>query len=195
MLTLAELKDVVVTLVSIVGGTVAVVGLSTWRQQLKGTTNYQVALKVIRTALSLKDAISDARQPIIWGGEMADRRAEEGESFKEAAVKGEAHAYYKRLSHIREAHREFYAAGLEARAIWGDKIHAILQPLTQATNKLFTDTGLYFELRLAEARTGEGDELIRELRRTLFARSEDVYHQSIVEATQAIERQFREFLR
>ena len=199
------IKDCIIAAASCIGAGVAILGLDAWKKQLKGTTSYQVAQKLLRTALYLRDAISDARQRIIWGGEMVGRDVAKDETIAETQVKGEAYAYTKRLSAVRTAHSDFYSAGVEARTVWGeDTVSDALQSLTKLTNELVMAASDYFDMRLEEAKKQANDRVeIRRLRGIIFSiypsRNEqgktDDYSGRLVTVLQAIETLCRKHLK
>lgn len=193
------LKDAIVALAAIVGGVVAVVGLNVWRRQLKGTTEYQIASKVLKATFAFEDAINDARYPRIFPGEMAGRVPAEGESSAESKILNDAYAYHKRLEVVRTAQVDFHLADLEARAILGDGARKALEPLYKASMGLQTNYDLYFSMGLQDARLPRPeaeDRALKEMRETLFyIKGQDKFGEGVKKTVQSIEDEFREHLK
>lgn len=64
------IKDIVTILVALVGGGVAIYGLISWKRQLKGKTEYELARRVLRAVYRLRDAIRGIRNPLQSTGEI-----------------------------------------------------------------------------------------------------------------------------
>src|SRR5690348_10031730 len=58
---------------------IALVGLFTWRRQLHGTVEYDLARRLLRRVYTVRDRIAEVRHPFISRGEFAT-------AFKEAGV-------------------------------------------------------------------------------------------------------------
>jgi len=193
----STIKDIILGVVAIFGAVVAVKGLSAWRQQLKGTNEYQIAIKVLKAIFSLRDAISNSRERLILSAEMADRPRLEGEDPREAEVLDEAHAYHKRLQSVRGAHSELHLAELEALTLWGQTAREALEPMYKAVNDLFATYSTFFEADLLRARSGDRRaETLREMHKTLFrAPDNDRFGKTIEDAVKAGEEHFRQYLK
>ncbi len=192
-------RDVFGALAAIVAGVAAVKGFNAWRRQLKGTTEYQIALKVLKAASAFKDAIGDARYTHIFPGEITGRVSSEEESSAETTILNDAYAYHKRLEVVRTAQVDFHLADLEAGAILGNGARKVLEPLYKASLKLQTTYGLYFSMKLHDARSSRSqpdDAPLKEMREVLFHdRNQDKFEEEVEKAVQSIESKFRKYLK
>src|SRR4051794_30797021 len=67
---LPVIKDCVTIIATVTGASVALIGLSAWKRQLRGKENYDLARRLLRAAYSARDAIAMIRSPLITGGEF-----------------------------------------------------------------------------------------------------------------------------
>ncbi|OQY20711.1 MAG: hypothetical protein B6I35_10155, partial [Anaerolineaceae bacterium 4572_32.2] len=69
-------KDVVTILAALVAATVAIMGLRTWRKQLRGKTEYELARRLLRSVYRVRDAIRIVRNPFISSAETVQSMRE-----------------------------------------------------------------------------------------------------------------------
>ncbi len=62
---IVEIRELVTIVSFIIGSYVALVGLSTWKKQIKGRTEYDLAKSALRTVYKAREAILFARNPFI----------------------------------------------------------------------------------------------------------------------------------
>jgi hypothetical protein len=134
-------KDVIVALSAVGGAVIAGIGLSTWRRQLRGNADYEVARKVLRGAYRVRDAIGWVRNPMILPGEMASAWKSAGhppesfDPFKRGADLDEA-VYQARWREVVAAMSDLEAEQLEAEVLWGAEAKAAIWPLRQRVGEL-----------------------------------------------------------
>lgn len=63
--------EIVNTLVIVGGAMIAVVGVNAWKKQLKGSTEYELAKRYLKSVYKIRDAIKYVRNPFISIDEMA----------------------------------------------------------------------------------------------------------------------------
>ena len=63
-------RSVLVASAAITGVVVALVGLRTWRHQLKGKTEYELARRLLRAAYTVRGEFQRVRSPLMLGGEI-----------------------------------------------------------------------------------------------------------------------------
>jgi hypothetical protein len=96
--------------------TIAGLGLGTWRRQLRGTTEYDLARRLLLQVYRLRDAIDHVRQPFMSIEEAGERK--EG-------VPWEIAAYDQRWQGVREAMVALAAAVAESEVLWGSEVTAL----------------------------------------------------------------------
>lgn len=135
-LYLAIAKDVFTIIASISAGVVAIVGLRTWRKQLKGKTEYELTQKLLIAIYRIRDSLNHVRNPMMLSGEISN-------ALKEANIEGNANdskelintqaVYQQRWLKVQEAWSGFDVPLLEAEALWGKQITNLAKNLSNVT--------------------------------------------------------------
>jgi hypothetical protein len=142
--------DFIVSVSALVAALVAFLGVNAWRRQLRGTTEYQNALKVLQALYALREAVIEARSRFIFPVEGIAQPPSAGpEEFK---VHVEAQSYQRRLARVGNARGDLLLAQQGALAVWGDPAKEALEDLLDATNDLFVTYERYFDEELVFAR-------------------------------------------
>jgi len=131
------IKDVIVSIAAIVTASIAVFGITSWRRELKGKSDFDAARRLMKSTYMLRDSISAARDPLISGYEFPeDYEGALGETTAEDKAKAYFHVFNNRWKPIIEALQEFDTAALEAEAIWGAEIKVKTNTFRKTLNKL-----------------------------------------------------------
>jgi hypothetical protein len=125
---ISAVSDIVIALAASVTAVVAVRGLGTWSEQLKGTAHFEVARCLARATYKLRDEISNFRSPVIHGSEFPDGGHTGANAY--------AHVLAARWKPISESVQEFDAQSLEAEALWGEEVRAKTDALKHLVWKL-----------------------------------------------------------
>lgn len=151
--SLQAIKEVVVTLAALSGAVIAALGLRTWRRQLKGHTEYELARRFLRAVYRVRDAIGAVRHPLMSVGEMAAA----AESSGQRGVGNEAShsdffgaAYNKRWSHLQSAISDLSLEAVEAEVVWGKEGTAVVDPLYRCIAELRVSLELFLRDRQEE---------------------------------------------
>ncbi|WP_226501443.1 hypothetical protein [Pseudomonas sp. MWU16-30322] len=112
-------------------------GLATWRKQIKGAGDHELARRTLIDLYRYRDALDLVRSPTIWASET---RPDDNESphvdprierFNETC-----RAYTRRLREVRNVRAPLNAALLEIEAVWGGNLKELLKPLYKLENEL-----------------------------------------------------------
>jgi hypothetical protein len=130
---ITAVKDLFLILAAIVASYVAWEGLSTWRKQLTGTTEYETVRDVLRAAYKLRDRVDWLRAGRISISEeetfdlekVFQDREDVTELEYEAILRGEA--LKSRWPAVQEALSEYELASLEAEVLFGSDIRDVLE--------------------------------------------------------------------
>lgn len=197
--TISAVADVL-TAVGALGATVvAGLGLVTWRKQLKGRTEYDLARRMLKKTYRLREAVRSARSPMILGGEF-QAATDEGEADVEPVRPGAtdeyddalAAVYDRRWKLVTEITSDLEADVFEAEALWGsEQTNEALQPLRDFHGTLFAVMSEHV-MRLRGDIHAPDAERGREIRRRLLGTGEeDELGGQLDEAIESVE----EFLR
>jgi len=132
------IKDVIVSIAAIVTASIAVFGITSWRRELRGKSDFDAARRLMKSTYMLRDSITAARDPLISGYEFPE--GYDGDAFGNATAEDKAKAYFhvfnNRWKPIIEALQEFDTATLEAEAIWGAGIKVKTNTFRKTLSKL-----------------------------------------------------------
>ena len=103
-----------------IGFLIGGLGLTTWRRQLEGTYEFELARRTLMGVYKVRDALRSVRNPFMSMAEVGEH--EEGGH-------GSPHlwqslAYQRRWDRVLDADREFGVALLEVEVMWGDLLKA-----------------------------------------------------------------------
>jgi hypothetical protein len=117
-------KDAILALAAIVAGYVGLMGLSTWRRQLKGNAEYLLAKSVLKAVYELREAIKGARFPVMTYFRDPDMPEEKLKDLSEQEKKWHAiaQAFRQRWEPVPKAKANLDEAVLEAEVVWGPRI-------------------------------------------------------------------------
>jgi len=138
------IKNILSIITPIIGLILAYFGLSTWREQLWGKTEYEIARKLLRATYECREAVNYVRHPFISSGEMqppADKSDINDE--KKKSFYGIANAYEKRWNKVIEARTNLDTELLEAEVLWGQEIRTEFNDLFEVIKELFINLSHY----------------------------------------------------
>ena len=125
-----------------------------WKREIRGQTEYKLAVDLLATTYRFRDAINFARHPMISAHEMF----EEGDNFNPLDptqnFKGNARAYKKRWEQVVEAQQTIYGNLQVAEAIWGEEVKNLFQDLFAHGNELLWAMENYLKIINPDLSTG-----------------------------------------
>ncbi len=135
---LGAIKDVVLTGSAIATVIVASLGLNTWRRQLKGKSEYQLAKEVLMSVYRVKEAFIFVRNPVTSPDEYHEKMINPDGSLKnEYKDKGLSIVFSKRFKKFEEAVTKLKEKHLEAQVEWGAESQDIINPLYKCRVELY----------------------------------------------------------
>lgn len=174
-------------------------GLRTWRRQLRGQTEYDLARRTLAATYKVRDQIAWVRNPGITGGEISTALksgvlGDTGDAEPTAAQKQEA-VYQNRWLALAEASSALQLELLEGEVHWPKRIRELFPPLHACVSELFYAVNDHLRIERGGERPGEDNERLDRLRRVLYIQSakpeEDEFAFKILKVVKSIE----EFLR
>ncbi len=144
-------------------------GLNTWKRQLKGADDHQLARRALIELYTFRDAMSEARSPLmLYSIEVSD-----GESFLKANHRARCRNYDERLEKLNSARRKIQVTLLESEALWDTSLKNLVNPLFE----LHGDFVFYLQNHLlatdpdqAESARKEHSEELKDLANILYER-------------------------
>jgi len=195
-------KDVVTILAALVAATVAIMGLRTWKKQLRGKTEYELARRLLCSVYRVRDAIRIVRNPFVSSAEAVQSMQEtemEIESFDprntQHTVLRQQAVYQRRWKGIQEAFMELDVDALEAEVIWEHDIAEHLQLLRQHTSTLYANIQRYLR-NLSNPPRHQETESLREIDRIIYAAGEDnAFSAGVLAAIEGVENHLKAYLK
>lgn len=171
---MAALRELVLIAASSIAAVVALLGLRTWKKQLKGRTDYELARRLLKSAYAVRDALQIVRHPWMSSEEMTAALAAEGVESKglsqvELGDRGAFAAYKCRWQKVSEELSGLKVEAFEAEAIWGPKVREACSNLNQHANKLLVSLQLFLRHRGNWTESGLGSEEYNRIRRLVYS--------------------------
>lgn len=116
---IAVLTNLLVAIAAIVGVAFAGVGLTTWRNELRGRSEHDLARRILLHVYRVREGIAVVRNPAMFSSEYNDREGREPGSL-ETTSEDLLHAYSKRWKEVTGPGADLDVALLEAEAHWGN---------------------------------------------------------------------------
>lgn len=200
----ARLIEMVANAVTAVAAVVAVSiawsGLNTWRSQLRGKAEYELARRVLKIVYEVREAMTSVRRPMIWMTEIleaADALGDAAQKENWAALPEAEEAVYRlRWKRVQSAVSNLPTELLEAEVLWGPEAMNTLEPLRKRILELQqaveAQVGYLSELR--PGRKTEKNEYLKAQERVLKAKetaSDDAFGQEVQQAVVIAERFLR----
>ncbi|WP_286237973.1 hypothetical protein [Neptuniibacter halophilus] len=139
------IKDLITTVCAIGALLIAVSGLSTWKSQLKGTSEYELAKKIMLLTYELQQEFGSVRNPML-------RYSWDKSQGLDAQINAEMEIYQNRLNSMHGKWAELQSARLEAKVIWGEESYASFKGLETVVRELHVAVTKHFRLM---RKTGE----------------------------------------
>ncbi len=138
----ATTRDILTIVCAVIASYVALMGLSTWRRQLRGNTQYDLARRLLLSAYKLRDAVEGVRTPGIHSVEVAHALKEtgvstDGRSQRDSVRLEKVAVYEVRWRRVQDAKSELSVNCFEAQVLWGEEAKAAYQAINSCVQKLW----------------------------------------------------------
>ena len=190
-------KDVIVAVAAIVTTCLAIYGVKSWRRELAGKTQFEIARNLLKATYKLRDSIADVRSPLILGVEFPEGYDVSSEkSSAEQKPQAYSHVYCNRLKPLWVAIDEFDIAALEAEAIWGKAIKRMAEDLRTCINSLHDSIRFYIDSIHSDS-INQKKEFDRNIRKDISAsrNSDDELSKKIRNSIKALEEELKPHLK
>ena len=141
------IKDVLLAIAAIVGSSIAVIGLNTWKKQIKSRADYELAKALLVDIYELREAVSSVRNPFMLGEEQAvpDQDVKSAKSPEHEHAVRLGYAYQKRWENVSAVTARMYARMNEAEVLWGPRVRQQFSKLMRVVNELWVTLRMYFD--------------------------------------------------
>jgi hypothetical protein len=129
-------KDIVVAVAAASAAVAGLLGLQTWRRELKGKSEYAKAKEVLKAVYRVRYAFWDVRNPAIWQYEYPKEMCDDfGNLKKEYRREGMLQVYEKRWKVLEDAFNQLKELHLEAQVEW-ENFQDVIWPLLKCRSEL-----------------------------------------------------------
>ncbi|MFC1485435.1 hypothetical protein ACFL55_00195 [Candidatus Latescibacterota bacterium] len=147
---MAEITSIIQNIVLAICGVATVLiaskGLTTWRKELKGKSEYAKAKEVLKAVYRVRDAFGQVRNSFIYGFEYDEKFLDQSGHLKEEhKYEGNSQLYEDRWKYIVKAFQELEEQNLDAQVEWGSEFQNVIIPLRQCRAKLKTTIWQFLE--------------------------------------------------
>ena len=176
------------------GACVALGGLSTWKKQLRGKTEYDLSRRLMRAVLETRDAVAIFRSPAISPGETREAMMEAGVDAslpnQAGIVRADGLVYQRRWTRVAKALSDLHVEVLEAEVLWQKEPREAEFKLLEGTQALWAAMVMYFSVREPD---GQKTQQQRQLEESWFqalnarASTPDTYAEAVDSAVRRFE--------
>lgn len=140
------LKEIVTICATCVAACVALSGLHTWKNQIKGRDHYDLAKKLLFHTYKYKEAVFALRHRTFTAGEYPKLDPQDIHRSEDARrYSNMLHAYERRWERVEEIKPHIYEAILESQVIWGDDLRDIYDKIFKIENELRLEISLFLK--------------------------------------------------
>jgi hypothetical protein len=129
--------DLIKALSVIVASVVAIYGINTWRRELRGKKEYELAEEVLSLFYRARDIIRAMRSPFAIGGEGSTRKPQDKETAKEKEVRDRAYIVMERFQREKETFDRLHALRFRFMALFGNDKEQPFRDLYGVVHKIF----------------------------------------------------------
>lgn len=167
---------------------IAYKGLGTWREQLRGSANFETARSLAKSTYRLREAVQRARSPFISAAEFPPGYSAVGSKTSREEADAYIYVFRNRWQPISEALQEFEVYVLEAEALWGNQVRSTSGKLLHVINQLNGGIHTLIEDKVADGQLFHNDrEFGVRIRQTVFGQPNDLDNKTTQELRKAIE--------
>lgn len=175
-------------------------GLHTWRKQLRGSADHDLARRLLIELYKHRDEIQRARSPAIFSFESVPFEGEvESEDPKRSSYDATARAYRRRLTAMDASRNPLQATMLEAEAVWGTTLKELMEHIFKLEREFVIYVQVYLHALNSEISI-QGSfvrhERLLERRNVLYHLDspDDVYWSEMLKALSEVENHLRAHL-
>jgi len=172
-------------------------GLDTWRRQLRGAADHDLARRLLIELYKLRDALQRARSPGFFSFESGPFDDEvESKDPAQANFDVQARTYRRRLTAMDDARNPLKATMLEAEAVWGVALKVLMESVFKLEREFVTYVHLHLTTTNPAYKEFVGvtrETLLKPLRNVLYDLDspDDDYWKEMLQALAEVEEHLR----
>ncbi len=138
-----EIIEIFESLAVIVASIFAIYGINSWRREMKGRKEFELAEEVLALFYEAQDKIRAIRSPMGWAGEGESRKAGLEETEEEKRILDQAYAVFERYQKNQEPFNRLHALRYRFMVVFGrekakpfDELRGLLSEIFIASRRL-----------------------------------------------------------
>lgn len=194
-------KDVILAIAAVIGSIVAIMGLSTWKRQLYGQSEYELAKRLLKSLYLFREVINNARHPFMQYSAVPDLPQNKLEQMtkEEKEWHAQAQAWEKRWAPVAKARADLDMNVLESEVFWGDEIKEKMAKISQLQVELLVAIQEHIERTNPrdpdQSYQGDESKRVRAIMYGIGDRSKDAFLDRILSAIEEIESILKPYIR
>ncbi len=152
--------QVIESLAVVAATLVAVLGIGSWRAEVRGRREYELAEEVLALFYEAKDRIKFIRNPWTMTGEGRTRKPREGEPEEAKDALDQAHVVFERYDKCRETFLRLHTLRFRFMATFGAEYEKPFEDLSKVVGEIFSAVaalGILWRPRFDKFTTPEQD--------------------------------------
>lgn len=201
-LIISYTKDVL-TIISLgIASFVALKGLQTWKSQLKGTNDYELAKRILKAVYKLRNAIDYVCSPLMTAGEISKAMKEIGIESQitdsDYNYKSNMAVYNMRWKKVTEAIEDLELETIEIEVLWGKEISEKILEIRKNVVSLSSAINLFLSNLVSHRHYSTSDSTRQYFEKIIYNHSSeenDEFTTSLLEKIIVIENLVRPYLK
>jgi hypothetical protein len=195
------IKDVVLAIAGVIGSVVAILGLGTWKRQLYGQSEYELAKRLLKSLYLFREVINNARHPFMQYSAVPDLPQDKLEqlSNEEKEWHAQAQAWEKMWEPVAKARADLDTNVLESEVFWGDEIKDKMAKISRLQAELLVAIQEHIERTNPrdpdKTYIGEDSRRVRAIMYGIGDRSKDAFLDRLLTAIEEIENTLKPYIR
>lgn len=134
---ITSIKDIILSLVAILTLIVAIIGLTAWKKELKGKSEYQLAKEVLMAVYKVREGFKYVRSAAYFSYEYPEGSTTPlGDIVEGKKYETYKYLYENRWKELQKAMSELEVKNLEAQVEWGPENHEKIISLRECASEL-----------------------------------------------------------
>ncbi|MEW8291974.1 MAG: hypothetical protein AB2672_15750 [Candidatus Thiodiazotropha endolucinida] len=151
------IKDLCIAGAAVTTAYVAWRGVESWRSELKGRADFEIARNFMKSTYQLRDAIETCRSPWVSLTEFPEGYMSKSNPTADEKGEAELHVYSNRWKEIYTCIQQFDTVSIEAEALWGKQINSKGSVLRKCVGELKTAIDAVIRNAYSEGRDFESE--------------------------------------
>lgn len=195
------IKDGIIAIAGVIGAVVAILGLNTWKRQLYGQSEYELAKRFLKSLYLFREVINNARHPFMQYFAVPDLPQEKLEKLSKGEKEwhAQAQAWEKRWEPVAKARADLDINVLESEVFWDNEIKDKMQKISRLQAELYVAIQEHIEgtnpVKPDETYGGEDLKRNKAVMYGIGDRSKDAFLDKMLTAIEEIENILKPYIR